>query len=159
MWKQWCCESKDNLLLYSVLWLERPLSDSSLTVHFFVYVPREQKCLEVRNTVESLYSGHHRDPEKVSAIRRCPLNRGFLWGFWSICSWKVSAIRRYPLSICFLWGFLSIRSWKEMFAIEDVLYREVLLYYGRNNISENSKIYLIRTNFGAIGAICLKSPN
>ena len=30
------------------------------------------------NTVEPLYSGHHRDPENVSAIRRCPLSRGFL---------------------------------------------------------------------------------
>ena len=34
--------------------------------------------LELVTTVEPLYSGHHRDPENVSAIRRCPLRKGFL---------------------------------------------------------------------------------
>ena len=29
-----------------------------------------------QNTVKPLYSGHHRDQEKVSAIRRCPPHRG-----------------------------------------------------------------------------------
>ena len=28
------------------------------------------------NTVEPLYSGHHLELEKVSAIERCPLHRG-----------------------------------------------------------------------------------
>ena len=28
-------------------------------------------------TAEPLYSGHHRDLKKMSAIERCPLRRGF----------------------------------------------------------------------------------
>ena len=34
-------------------------------------------CLQLlRLTVKFLYNGHHRDLEKVSAMRRCPLYRG-----------------------------------------------------------------------------------
>ena len=48
---------------------------------------RSCKVQNFRNkyTVKPLYSGHHRDREKVSAIERCPLHRGFsqicLFGF------------------------------------------------------------------------------
>ena len=31
----------------------------------------------IRNTVEPLYSGHHRDLKKMSATERCPLHSGF----------------------------------------------------------------------------------
>ena len=32
-------------------------------------------------TVKPLYNGHHRDVEKVSALRRCPLCRGSAFFF------------------------------------------------------------------------------
>ena len=44
------------------------------------------------------YSGHNRDPENVSATRRCPLTRGSLKRFLiNPFQEKVSVIRSYPL--------------------------------------------------------------
>ena len=72
---------------------------SNITIFF-------QKKVQKRYTVEPLYSGHHR--ENVSTIR-CPPRRGFLRGFF---------INPLPEQ--------SVRY--KVFAIEDIRYREVLLY-------------------------------
>ena len=53
--------------------------------------------------MKPLYSGHHRDREKVSAIGRCPLQGGVryievnLEGFLRIGSQIVSAIERFAV--------------------------------------------------------------
>ena len=44
----------------------------------FNAIQRGLHQLNYVTTVEPLYSGHHRDLEKVSAVKRCPLSRGFL---------------------------------------------------------------------------------
>ena len=67
---------------------------------------------EIMTTVKPLYSGHHRDFEKVSVIRRCPLYRGIFPGKLSL-------------------GTLKSVRYKELSAIKDVCCREVSLYFNR----------------------------
>ena len=65
---------------------------------------------EIMTTVKPLYSGHHRDFEKVSVIRRCPLYRVIFPGKLSLETLK------------------SVR-YKELSSIKDARYREVSLYF------------------------------
>ena len=48
------------------------------------------------NTVKPLHSGHHRDLEKVSAMRRCPLYIGLTFFSKEMTFRSLSSVLRYP---------------------------------------------------------------
>ena len=83
------------------------------TVRHFLPVLEISAPVESLTTVKLLYSGHHRDFEKVSVIRRCPLYRG---------------IFQEKLSL----GTLKSVRYKELSAIKNVRCREVSLYESYN---------------------------
>ena len=51
--------------------------------------------LSKKNTVESLYSGHHRDHKMVSALWKCPLYRDYFYQSltWKIQNWAKISVR------------------------------------------------------------------